>query len=76
MRKDACGRKRNQPNRGQALFSCKLKAIKKQQIERAAVIITVDKVLSNDETIERVADSIVKLQSKEDPGTSGATERM
>ncbi len=56
--------------------SCKLKAIKKQQIERAAVIITVDKVLSNDETIERVADSIVKLQSKEDTTILALREQL
>ena len=56
--------------------SCKLKAIKKQLIERAAVIITVDKVLSKDETIERVADSIVKLQSKEDTTIPALREQL
>ncbi|MCR5566453.1 MAG: recombinase family protein, partial [Clostridiales bacterium] len=56
--------------------NCKLKAIKKQLIERAAVIITVDKVLSNDEMIERVADSIVKLQSKEDTTIPALREQL
>ena len=56
--------------------SCKLKAIKKQLIERAAVIITVDKVLSNDETIERLADAIVKLQSKEDTTIPALREQL
>ena len=56
--------------------SCKLKVIKKQLIDRAAVIITVEKVLSNDETINRLADDIVKLQSQEDTTIPALRERL
>lgn len=43
---------------------CKRKAIKKDWIERVAVMLTVEKVL-NDRTIDRIADEIVLMQSRE-----------
>ena len=56
--------------------SCKLKAIKKQLIERAAVILTIDKVLSKDERIKQVADAIVKLQAEEDTTLPALREQL
>jgi len=44
---------------------CKRKSIKKHWIERAAVLLTVKKMLQDAE-IERIADAIVALQEKED----------
>ena len=44
---------------------CKKKSVKKDFIERAAVILTVNKVL-RDEEISRIADSILALQNSED----------
>jgi hypothetical protein len=46
-------------------LGCKRKAIKKFWIERVAVLLTVSKVLQKAE-IERIADSIIALQEKED----------
>ena len=46
-------------------LGCKRKAIKKDWIERAAVLITVNRVL-RDEEINRIAEAIVALQEKED----------
>ncbi len=46
-------------------LGCKRKAIKKQWIERAVVLCTVKRVLQ-DQEIERIAESIVKLQEQED----------
>ena len=46
-------------------LGCKRKAIKKDWIERAAVLITVSRVL-RDEEIRRIAEAIVDLQEKED----------
>ena len=46
-------------------LGCKRKAIRKQWIERAAVLITVQRVLQDDE-ISRIAEAIVALQEKED----------
>jgi len=43
---------------------CNRKAVKKDWIERVAVMLTVEKVL-NDKTIDRIADAIVQLQSQE-----------
>ena len=44
---------------------CKKKSVKKDFIERAAVILTVNRVL-RDEEISRIADSILALQASED----------
>ena len=44
---------------------CKKKSVKKDFIERAAVILTVNRVL-RDEEISRIADSILALQAGED----------
>ena len=46
-------------------LGCKRKAIKKNWIERAAVMLTVQKVLQDSE-INRIADAIIELQDKED----------
>ena len=46
-------------------LGCKRKAIRKQWIERAAVLITVQRVLKDDE-IDRIAAAIVSLQERED----------
>ena len=47
-------------------LGCSRKAIKKNWIERLVVFVTITKVLNN-ETIERIADTIVTMQDKEDP---------
>lgn len=44
---------------------CKKKAVKKDWIERAAVVLTVNRVLK-DEEISRIADRLVALQDQED----------
>ena len=46
-------------------LGCKQKPLRKQWIERIAVLLTVEKVL-NDRTIERIADAIVEMQEEED----------
>ena len=46
-------------------LGCKKKSVKKDFIERAAVILTVNRVL-RDEEISRIADSILALQNSED----------
>ena len=46
-------------------LGCKRKAIRKQWIERAAVLMTIQRVLRDDE-ISRIADAIVSLQERED----------
>mgnify|MGYP001071135800 FL=1 len=46
-------------------LGCKKKSVKKDFIERAAVILTVNRVL-RDEEISRIADSILALQAGED----------
>ena len=46
---------------------CKRKPLKKNWIEKVAVLLTVQKVLSDDTVIERIADAIVILQDQEDP---------
>ena len=46
-------------------LGCNRKAIKKNWIERAAVLLTVQKVLRDSE-IDRIADAIIELQEKED----------
>ena len=43
---------------------CKKKSIKKAWIEKVAVIVTVNKVLKDDE-IDRIADKLVKIQERE-----------
>ena len=46
-------------------LGCKRKALKKNWIERAAVIATIERVLRDDE-IDRIADAIIDLQNRED----------
>ena len=46
-------------------LGCKRKAVRKHWIERAAVLVTVQRVL-RDEEISRIADSILALQNSED----------
>ncbi len=46
-------------------LGCKRKAVRKHWIERAAVLVTVQRVL-RDEEISRIAEAIVALQEKED----------
>lgn len=46
-------------------LGCKKKSVKKDFIERAAVILTVNRIL-RDEEISRIADSILALQAGED----------
>ena len=46
-------------------LGCKRKAVRKHWIERAAVLVTVQRVLQDDE-ISRIADSILALQNSED----------
>ena len=46
-------------------LGCKRKAIKKDWIERVAVLLTIQKVLQDAE-IDRIADAIIELQEKED----------
>ena len=47
-------------------LGCKRKPLKKDWIERAAVLVTVNRVLK-DEEIDRIANAIVALQEREDP---------
>ena len=46
-------------------LGCKRKSLKKFWIERASVLLTVNKIFQKDE-VERIADSIIALQEKED----------
>ena len=43
------------------------KGLRKNWIEKVAVMLTVQRVLSDDAVIERIADAIVALQAQEDP---------
>ena len=47
-------------------LGCKRKAVRKEWIERAAVLLTVNRVLK-DQEIDRIADAIVVLQEQDDP---------
>ena len=47
-------------------LGCKRKPVKKDWIERAAVLVTVNRVLKDAE-IDRIADAMVALQEREDP---------
>ena len=47
-------------------LGCKRKPLKKYWIERAAVLVTVDRVLKDAE-IDRIADAVIALQEIEDP---------
>lgn len=44
---------------------CKKKSVKKEWIEKAAVVLTVNRILKDNE-ISRIADSIIALQESED----------
>ena len=46
--------------------TCKRKALKRDWLERAVVVETVTKVLT-DEAIDRVADAIIAIQGQENP---------
>ena len=46
-------------------LGCKRKPLRKDWIERVAVLLTVNKVLT-DSTIDRIADAIVAMQNEED----------
>ena len=56
-------------------LGCKRKAIRKQWIERAAVLITVQRVLQDDE-ISRIAEAIVALQEKEDTSLPAMRQQL
>lgn len=56
-------------------LGCKRKAIKKWWIERAAVLLTVSKVLQ-DKEIERIAEAIVALQEKEDTSLPAMRQQL
>ena len=47
-------------------LGCKRKPLKKDWIERAAVLVTVNRVLKDAE-IDRIADAVIALQEREDP---------
>ena len=47
-------------------LGCKRKPVKKDWIERAAVLVTVNRVLKDAE-IDRIADAVIALQEREDP---------
>lgn len=47
-------------------LGCKKKAVKKDWMERAAVLLTVQRVLHDDE-IDRIATVLVEMQTKDDP---------
>ena len=55
--------------------TCKRKGIKKDWLERAVVMETVTKVLT-DEVIDRVADSIIALQGRENPLIPSIKEQL
>ena len=56
-------------------LGCKRKALKKEWIERAAVLVTVNRVLK-DEEIDRIADAAVALQAKEDPTLPALNQQL
>ena len=54
---------------------CKRKAVRKHWIERAAVLVTVQRVLQDDE-ISRIAEAIVALQEKEDTSLPAMRQQL
>ena len=56
-------------------LGCKKKSVKKDFIERAAVILTVNRVL-RDEEISRIAEAIVALQEKEDTSLPAMRQQL
>ena len=56
-------------------LGCKRKAVRKHWIERAAVLVTVQRVLQDDE-ISRIAEAIVALQEKEDTSLSATRQQL
>ena len=56
-------------------LGCKRKAIKKFWIERVAVLLTVKKIFQDDE-INRIAESIVALQEKEDTSLTAMRQQL
>lgn len=54
---------------------CKRKAIKKDWIERATVILTVNRVLQ-DEEIDRISDKLVALQEREDTALPALQQQL
>ena len=55
--------------------TCKRKALKRDWLERAVVVETVTKVLT-DEVIDRVADAIIAIQGQENPMISSIKEQL
>ncbi len=56
-------------------LGCKRKAVRKHWIERAAVLVTVQRVL-RDEEISRIAEAIVALQEKEDTSLPAMRQQL
>ena len=56
-------------------LGCKKKSAKKDFIERAAVLVTVQRVLQDDE-ISRIAEAIVALQEKEDTSLPATRQQL
>ena len=56
-------------------LGCKRKAVRKHWIERAAVLVTVQRVLQDDE-ISRIAEAIVALQEKEDTSLPAMRQQL
>ena len=56
-------------------LGCKRKAVRKHWIERAAVLVTVQRVLQDDE-ISRIAEAIVALQEREDTSLPAMRQQL
>ena len=56
-------------------LGCKRKVVRKHWIERAAVLVTVQRVLQDDE-ISRIAEAIVALQEKEDTSLPAMRQQL
>ena len=56
-------------------LGCKRKSVRKHWIERAAVLVTVQRVLQDDE-ISRIAEAIVALQEKEDTSLPAMRQQL
>ena len=56
-------------------LGCKRKAVRKHWIERTAVLVTVQRVLQDDE-ISRIAEAIVALQEKEDTSLPAMRQQL
>ena len=56
-------------------LGCKRKSVRKHWIERAAVLVTVQRILQDDE-ISRIAEAIVALQEKEDTSLPAMRQQL